>query len=168
MRIRPDFLDWQAPKELGLSLTEEILVWKLLRAGGEVSRSDCFDALICSPFSFAEDEHSGVVKVTISHIRKKFEPYGLRVTSTNHRNGCRQGTYSIPPLDRERLLRWRPATQPKPMNGFCQKINYRQGGIDACGKPSGEHPYCEGCRQPSMLRAPKFHGGLRTNRSEAA
>lgn len=37
-----------------------------------------------------------------------------------------------------------------------------------CNAPSHGRTYCEECRNASMAAAPKFHGGLRTNRSEAA
>ena len=37
-----------------------------------------------------------------------------------------------------------------------------------CGAPSHGRTYCEDCRNASMIAGPKFHGGLRTNRSEAA
>lgn len=37
-----------------------------------------------------------------------------------------------------------------------------------CNAPSNGRTYCEACRKASCASAPKFHGGLRTNRSEAA
>lgn len=95
---------WDAPKELGLTYGQHLIVSCLL-AHDRV----CSELLLWKASRRrAEDgceNGSNVVSVQVSHIRRKFEPFGLTVETVKARG------YRLPPATRTRLLNWNTQTQ---------------------------------------------------------
>ena len=63
---------------------------------------------------------------------------------------------------------WTPT--PKPLNRWCIKQTLTNGELWTCNAPTvpGKN-HCDKCDAKLMeMRAPKFFGGLRSNRSQAA
>lgn len=90
---------YRAPKELGLSATQETIVGMMLQHDRFLSPESLFDA---TPHVKRKDEFEGfqVVEVQITKLRQRLRPFKLEI-ERGHRKGWR-----LTPESRERLLNW--------------------------------------------------------------
>ena len=96
-------LSWVSPPELKLTAAQDCIVAAMVAHDRVLSDQFLFDASRTRGTS-SDEMGSHLVTVMICHIRKKLEPFGLKIRTVYGRGYC------LPPATRQALLNW-PAEQ---------------------------------------------------------